>query len=45
VAAVLIEISSILDRNVVLMISRLGWKMGYLGSKTRSQGLKIEKAC
>jgi hypothetical protein len=44
VAAVLIQIFWKFGRKVVLMISRSSSKMGNIGSKTRSQELKIEKA-
>jgi hypothetical protein len=45
VAAVLIQIFWKFYRKVVLIISRSSMKIDHLRSKTRSQELKIEKAC
>jgi hypothetical protein len=45
VAAVFILIFWKFVKNVVLMISKSSSKMGHFRSKTRSQELKIEKAC
>jgi hypothetical protein len=44
-AAVLIQIFWKFVRRVVLMNSRSSLKMGHIRSKSRSQELKIEKAC
>jgi hypothetical protein len=45
VAVVLIQIFWKFSRKVLLIISKSNSKMGHLWSKTRSQGLEIEKAC